>query len=310
MKDYAIEEILASLSQNKIKYAYYGDRSIRVSGFSPIVDYQRGTLTWIKSKEKYVSLESRVVWNEIDLAVMDSDTKQKTDGIRNAIVCENPKNVFYTILENFFTQEEKRDCIGKYSVVESGAKIEVNVYIGSNCYIGNKVRICEGTRIGNNVVIEGKVYIGRNCRIKSGAVIGGDGYGYRKEKEAYYHTHHFGGVRIGDNVDIGSNTCIDKGSMSDTVIGCGSKIDNLCHIAHNVRIGNGVMVVAGAVIAGSAEIGDNAYIAPGAIVRNQISVGQGSLIGMGGVLTEDAGENYVYMGVPAKSIREVKNENL
>ena len=226
MKDIAIEEILDFLSRKKISNTYYGDMNIRVSGFSPIVEYQRGTLTWIKSKEKYVSLDSWVVWNEIDLAVMDNNTKQIEDGtgIRNSIVCQNPKNVFFAILEEFFSEEEKRDCIGKHSVIEAGAQIEENVYIGANCYIGNEVRICEGTRIGNNVVIEGKVNIGRNCRIKSGVIIGGDGYGYSKEKGVYYPTHHFGGVRIGDNVDIGSNTCIDKGSMSDTVIGCGSKI--------------------------------------------------------------------------------------
>lgn len=151
------------------------------------------------------------------------------------------------------------------------------------------------------------VTMGERVRVGPGAVIGFSGFGYeRNEEGAYEHFPHLGGVIIGDDVDIGSNTCIDRGVLGDTVICDGAKIDNLVHIAHNARIGKNCIIVAHSCIAGSARIEDGAWIAPHGCVRDGVTVGEGAMVGMGAVVTKDVEAYDVVVGVPAKSIKEKK----
>ena len=145
-----------------------------------------------------------------------------------------------------------------------------------------------------------------NVTIEHGAVIGSDGYGYSRAKDGTIeHFPHIGGVHIGDNVYIGANTCIDRGSLGDTVIGKGSKIDNLVHIAHNVIIGENVMVIANSMIAGSVNVGlNNSWIAPSASILNQKSIGEGSTVGIGAVVLKDVEAKTVVTGVPARPLKQ------
>ena len=161
--------------------------------------------------------------------------------------------------------------------------------------------------IGAHVIIHKNVKIGKRCVVKPGAVIGGTGYGYSKRDYNYYKIRHYGSVEIGDDVDIGSNTCIDCGTIDNTVIGDGVKIDNLCHIAHNVTIGNNSCVVANSVICGSVVIGCEVYIAPNSVIMNQIKVEDGAIIGMGAVVTKDIAKGTVNVGFPAEAIRDRKS---
>lgn len=159
--------------------------------------------------------------------------------------------------------------------------------------------------IKNNVSIEGKVIIGNNTIIHSGVVIGTDGFGYYQNEEGKnIKVPHYGGVVIGEYVEIGANTCIDRGTLDDTVIGNYVKIDNLCHIGHNCVIEDNSSIVALSMLGGSAEISKNSYIAPGVMIKNQLKIGENSLIGMGAVVTKDVEKNKVVAGVPAKVIRE------
>lgn len=190
------------------------------------------------------------------------------------------------------------------SVVETNS-IGKNVYIGHNCYIGKDVVIGDNVVIKNNVSIEGKVIIGNNAIIHSGVVIGSDGYGYYQDKEGRnIKVPHFGGVIIGENVEIGANTCIDRGTLDNTVIGNNVKIDNLCHIAHNVVIKDNCSVIALSMLGGSVVLEKDSYIAPGAIIKNQLKIGEKSLVGLGAVVIKDVEKNKVVAGVPAKVIKE------
>ena len=110
---------------------------------------------------------------------------------------------------------------------------------------------------------------------------------------------HFGGVSIGDEVMIGANTCIARGTIDDTSIGNGSKIDTLCHIAHNVTIGKNVTLIAGSIIYGSVTLGDNSYIATG-IVKNQHKIEKNAFVGMGSVVVKDVPDGATVYGVPAR----------
>lgn len=312
MKKISAERIIQFLRQNHIVCEYCGDNSEECEGFSSIVDYKRNTLTWLKSYEKYLEFlnkEILIEWDKITLIVVDEETYNRISCV-NVIICDNPKQVFYMIVERFYSISEEKEPIGRYTYIDEKAQVAENVLIGNGCYIGKSAVIGEGTRIYHNVVINGGVRIGKNCCIKSGAVIGEEGYGYYEKEGKFQRVFHNGGVVIEDHVDIGAGTCVDKGTIGDTKIGKGSKIDNLCHIAHNVQVGKNVRIVAGVIVAGSTSIGDNAYIAPGAVIRNQLSIGKEGIVGMGSVVTKDTDEYMVYTGIPAKAVREKGKENL
>lgn len=140
--------------------------------------------------------------------------------------------------------------------------------------------------------------------IMEGSVIGGDGFGYvRQEDQTFLKMPHTGNVVIEANVEIGSNTCIDRAVIGSTVIGEGTKIDNLVHIAHGVKIGKNCLIIAGSVIGGSTEIGDNVYVGIGAMIKNKLKIGKNAVIGMGAVVIRDVGEGETVVGNPARVIK-------
>lgn len=148
------------------------------------------------------------------------------------------------------------------------------------------------------------VTIGRNCVIGPGCAIGQDGFGYTRQNDgAWVRKPQSHGVVIEDDVHIGANTCIDRGSWRDTHIGRGTRIDNLCHIAHNVTIGRDCMIVAQVMLAGSVRLGDGAYVAPCASVRQHITIGSRAFVGLGAVVVKDVAECECVMGVPAESFQ-------
>ncbi len=143
--------------------------------------------------------------------------------------------------------------------------------------------------------------IGKNVIIGAGTVIGGEGFGYMPDENGeLIQFPHIGGVIIEDDVEIGANVCIDRGALGDTIIGRGTKIDNLVHIAHNVKIGKNCQIICQVGIGGSVEIGDNCFIGIGAVIRNQKSIGKNVVIGMGAVVVKDVPNNSTVIGNPAR----------
>ena len=138
-------------------------------------------------------------------------------------------------------------------------------------------------------------------------MLGGDGFGYVKNEatQEYELFPHLGGVVIEDHVHIGNNTCIDRGSLKDTIIHQGVKIDNLVHIAHNVTVGKNSLIIACSMIAGSVVIGENCWVAPSSSVRNGIYIGDNTTIGLGSVVTKSVGADETIAGNPAVPLAEL-----
>lgn len=302
-----IKNIIDFLETSNIRYRYFGHRNLVIEKYTSIENLRSNSISWIKDVNNIKLFSSEEIK---DLLVVSNEFDNNAFKNINFIFCNNPKEVFFTILNHFFNKEKVNNYISPNSVIET-SNIGMNVYIGHNCYIGPDVKIDDNVKIKNNVSIEGKVTIGKNSILSSGAIIGSDGYGYFQNSEGEnVKVPHFGGVIIGDDVEIGANTCIDKGTLSDTKIGSNVKIDNLCHIAHNVIIEENVSVIALSMIAGSVRLKKNSYIAPSTSIRNQLTIGENSMVGLGAVVVKNVEDNVVVAGVPAKIIKRLGGDNI
>ncbi|MBV8380156.1 MAG: UDP-3-O-(3-hydroxymyristoyl)glucosamine N-acyltransferase [Paucibacter sp.] len=165
--------------------------------------------------------------------------------------------------------------IGPLAVVESGARIEAGARIGAHCVVGRNARVGADTRLAPNVTLGFDCTIGARCIVHSGVVIGADGFGFAPHQGEWIKIEQLGAVRIGDDVEIGANTCIDRGALDDTVIGNGVKLDNLIQIGHNVRIGDHTVIAAFTGIAGSAVIGKHCLIGGAARIQGHIEICDG-----------------------------------
>ena len=169
-------------------------------------------------------------------------------------------------------QVDASASIGPFAVIESGARIEADVCIGAHCFIGARCVVGEGGWLAPRVTLYHDVVIGKRVVIQSGAVIGGEGFGFANEKGIWRKIAQIGGVTIGDDVEIGVNTAVDRGALSDTRIGDGVKLDNQIQIAHNVQIGEHTAMAACVGISGSTRIGKHCTIAGGVGMVGHIDV--------------------------------------
>ncbi|MEW2971352.1 UDP-3-O-(3-hydroxymyristoyl)glucosamine N-acyltransferase [Pseudomonas juntendi] len=169
-------------------------------------------------------------------------------------------------------QVDASASIGPFAVIESGARIGANVSIGAHCFIGARCVVGEGGWLAPRVTLYHDVTIGKRVVIQSGAVIGGEGFGFANEKGIWRKIAQIGGVTIGDDVEIGVNTAVDRGALSDTRIGYGVKLDNQIQIAHNVQIGDHTAMAACVGISGSTRIGKHCMLAGGVGLVGHIDV--------------------------------------
>ncbi|MFT6791141.1 MAG: UDP-3-O-[3-hydroxymyristoyl] glucosamine N-acyltransferase [Cellvibrionaceae bacterium] len=189
--------------------------------------------------------------------------------------------------------------IGSHVTIESGARIGDHTIIGAGCYLGRDTSIGEQSRLYPNVSIYRDVSIGKAAVIHSGAVIGADGFGFAKTENGWQKIYQLGGVIIGDGVEIGANTCIDRGALDDTYIASGVKIDNQVQIAHNVRVGENTAIAGATAIAGSTKIGKNCTIAGAVGIVGHLSITDGVHITAMSLVTKSIDQSGSYSsGVP------------
>lgn len=294
MNKIAVKELAAYIRAQGMSLEICGNQDTQISGFSSLQHYKPGSITWIKG-------QANADVSRIKLMAVVCPPNVEVDA-EVKLITDNPKDVFFT-LADYLDDCETALEIAKTAVLGKNVQIGERVSIGDYCCIGDNVQIGDDTQIEAHVVLHRNVKIGKRCVVKAGAIVGGDGFGYSKRDHSYRKVSHHGSVVIGDDVDIGSNTCIDRGTIDDTVIEDGVKIDNLCYIAHNVTIGKKSCISASSAVCGSVFIGQEVYIAPNATVMNQMRIEDGAVIGMGAGVLNHIPSNTVNIGFPAKVIR-------
>ncbi len=204
-----------------------------------------------------------------------------------------------TIASGVFFRNRRSVYVAQNAIIESGAVIEPDVQIHSGAYIGRNVTIGRGTIVHHNAHIENAT-IGADCIIHTGAVIGKDGFGYTRQDGHNVFIPHVGRVVIGNRVSVGANTCIDRGAMADTTIGDGTKIDNLCQIAHNVTIGQECFLAGGVGLAGGVVIGDRALLGGHVGIANGVHIGHDAEVGAQSGVFRDVPDGARHLGYPSE----------
>ncbi len=192
--------------------------------------------------------------------------------------------------------------LGKNVLLGKNTKIGKNCSIGHNSIIERNVKIGNNCNIGSNVIIKNTI-IGNNTNVLDGAIIGKKGFGFFPDKIKNFRYPHIGSVLIGNNVEIGCNNTIDRGSLSNTIIGDGTFLDNQVHIAHNVKIGKNCIITGQVGFAGSSTIGNRVMIGGQAGISGHLSIGDNVQIGGGSGVIKNIPSNTKVMGYPARNIR-------
>ena len=195
--------------------------------------------------------------------------------------------------------------IGHNAVIEAGAQIGDNAQIGAGCFIGKNAQIGAGTKLWANVTIYHSVVLGEQCLVQSSTVIGADGFGYANDKGEWVKIPQLGSVRIGNRVEIGACTTIDRGALDDTIIEDNVIIDNQMQIAHNVQIGYGTAMAGGTIVAGSTKIGKYCIIGGASVLNGHIEIADGvTITGMGMVMRSIEEKGMYSSGIPLQPNKE------
>lgn len=315
--NYTLQEIA-----DKIGAHVHGDKNCQIQSLATLADAGIGQIAFL-SNSKY---KSQLTGTKASAVIVNEECL--SDCPTNALVMKNPY-IGYAIVAQLLDSTPKpadsihpraviddsailgsNVSIGANAVIESGVKLADNVCIGAGCYIGKNVTIGENTSLWANVTVYHQVEIGSNCLVQSNTVIGSDGFGYANDKGRWVKIPQLGTVIIGNNVEIGASTTIDRGALGNTIIHDGVILDNQIQIAHNVEVGSGTAMAACSVIAGSSTIGKNCTIAGLVGINGHIDITDNCMFTGMAMVTKSITEAGVYSsGMPCAPNKEWNKSN-
>ncbi|MDW1539430.1 UDP-3-O-(3-hydroxymyristoyl)glucosamine N-acyltransferase [Vibrio sp. YT-17] len=295
----------------------FGDESLVVSRVAPMDKAQEGDVTFL-SNPKYAKHLS-----ECQATVVMVEAEHKDQCVGNALVVSDPYVAFARVVQAMDTTPTPADdiapsaviagdvkmgenvTIGANAVIETGVELGDNVSVGAGCFIGKNAKLGNNTKLWANVTIYHEVSLGDDCLVQSGTVIGSDGFGYANDKGEWIKIPQLGSVRIGNRVEIGACTTIDRGALEDTIIEDNVILDNQLQIAHNVQIGYGTVMPGGTIVAGSTKIGKYCQIGGASVLNGHITIADGvAITGMGMVMRSIEEKGLYSSGIPLQTNRE------
>ena len=315
MKSYSIQEI-----NEVLKGTIVGDTSQKITAPEQLELASASEISFIGNK-KYEKLWEN---SKACVAVVNDDISIKPGQNRAFIKVQNADLAMSQVLELFApptplfsTDIHPMAFIDKTAIIGNGTRIGAGSYIGPKVQIGENVTIypnvtildeCtigKNTIIWSGVVVRERCHMGNDCIIHPNATIGADGFGFRPDPQrGLVKIPQIGNVILGNNVEIGANTCVDRGKFSSTVLGDGCKIDNLIQIGHNSKLGKFCIMAGQSGLAGSVTLGNGVIIGGSASITDHVTIGDGSIIGGGSGVTKDVPSGVTLLGYPAIDSRD------
>ncbi|MCW8194281.1 UDP-3-O-(3-hydroxymyristoyl)glucosamine N-acyltransferase [Proteobacteria bacterium 005FR1] len=294
-----------------------GDPDTLITGIATLQDAHAGQIAFL-ANPKYRKYLSSTLASAVILA-----PDQAEDFSGNALVIANPYHAYARLTALFARKPTKHRgihpsaviaesvilgqnvSVGPLVTIEENVEIGDGTVIGAGCFIGEESRIGADSLIHPNVTVSHGTRVGARAIFHSGVVIGGDGFGFAPHESGWTKIHHLANVTIGDDVELGAGTCVDRGALSDTVIASGVKIDNMVQVAHGVKIGENTVIAGCTAIAGSTEIGANCVIAGGVGIVGHITIAEKVTITAMSLVSKSITEPGSYSsGTPITSTRE------
>nr|WP_295778705.1 UDP-3-O-(3-hydroxymyristoyl)glucosamine N-acyltransferase [Rhodoferax sp.] len=249
----------------------YGDASLVVTGLAPLETATPQQLSFL-SNPRY---QQQLLASQAACVIVAPQMKEAALARGACIVTEQPY-VYFARLTQLWKRERgprKNASVHPSAVVDAEAVVHPSASIGALCVVERGARIGADTVLKSRVTVGEDCVLGERCIVHSGVVIGADGFGFAPNGDVWEKIEQLGAVQIGNDVEIGANTCIDRGALQDTVIEDGVKLDNLIQIGHNVRVGRNTAMAGCVGIAGSATIGEHCTIGGGAIILGHLTLG-------------------------------------
>ena len=311
--------LTASQVADQLRGEIIGDGTIRLTGFGPADSAKSGDLTFAETDEFFAAAEHSQA-SAILLAGAFAPSKKVLIRVQNARVA------MAKALPLFFPQDESQQGIHLSAVIHPTAQVAPTAQIGPHCVVGERARIgarsalmC-GNHIGRdcligddvrlfpNVIVYADSQIGSRVAIHAGTVIGSDGYSYVLDAGRHLKVPQVGNVIIGDDVEIGANSAIDRGALGSTIISQGSKLDNLVHVAHNVVLGRHCIITGQVGFAGSTRLGDYCMVAAQSGIADHLKIGNQVVIGAKSGVMRDIPDGARVLGIPAMPDKQAKRQ--
>ncbi|POY43871.1 UDP-3-O-(3-hydroxymyristoyl)glucosamine N-acyltransferase [Avibacterium gallinarum] len=313
-KSYSLKELA-----QQIGATIRGNANVLIDSIAPLDKAQSNQLTFISN----IKFRDLLAQSQAGILVVSENDVEFCSPESNLLIVKDPY-VAYAVLAQYMDSTPKAAAgiapsavisataklgenvsIGANAVIEDEVELGDNVIIGAGCFIGKGAKIGANTQLWANVNIYHQVQIGEHCLIQSGAVIGSDGFGYANDKGRWIKIPQTGTVIIGNHVEIGACTCIDRGALDATVIEDNVIIDNLCQIAHNVHIGTGTAVAGGVIMAGSLKVGRYCLIGGASVINGHMEIADKvTVTGMGMVMRPITEPGVYSSGIPLQPNKE------